>query len=119
MINRGEKLSQVKCNHTSFEFCMPPCSDHVSKKAPSIFGGVLTNPSKLVGMEDSMFSCFELQPIGEHFLKHLAQSVQKNNWVKQFGSVIQQLSRFWYHHRSRGLELSRPVARLKTGVHQP
>jgi hypothetical protein len=28
-----------------------------------------------------MFSCFKLQPIGEHFLKHLAQSVQKNNWA--------------------------------------
>jgi hypothetical protein len=47
----------------------------VSKKAPSIFSGVLTNPSKLVGMEDSIFRCFKLQPIGEHFLKHLAQSV--------------------------------------------
>jgi hypothetical protein len=30
-----------------------------------------------------MFGCFKLQPIGEHFLKHPAQSVQKNNWAKQ------------------------------------
>jgi hypothetical protein len=30
---------------------MPSCLDNVSKKASSIFGGVLTNPSKLVGMD--------------------------------------------------------------------
>jgi hypothetical protein len=98
---------------------MLSCLNNVSEKAPSIFGGVLTNPSKLVGMEDSMFGCFKLQPIGEHFLKHLAQSVQKNNWAKRFGSVVGQFARFWYNHHGKGLEFGRPMARLKTGVCQP
>jgi hypothetical protein len=88
MIDGRQKLSKVKGDHASFELSTPSCSDNVSEKAPSIFSGVLTNSPKLVGMEYSMFSCFKLQPIGEHFLKHLAQSVQKNNWAKQLGSVL-------------------------------
>jgi hypothetical protein len=54
------------------EFCMPSCLDDMSEKAASVFGGVLTNPSKLVGMEHSIFGCLKLQPVGEHFLKHFA-----------------------------------------------
>jgi hypothetical protein len=77
-----EELSHIKCNHASFKFCAPSCLDDMSKKAASTFGGVLTNPSKLVGMKDSMLGCLKLQPVGEHFLKHLAQSVQKNNREK-------------------------------------
>jgi hypothetical protein len=82
MVDGGEELTQVKGDHTSFEFCMPSCLDDVGKKAASIFGGVLTNPSKLVGMKDSMFSRLKLQPVGEHFLKHLAQCIQKSNQAK-------------------------------------
>jgi hypothetical protein len=119
MVDGREELSKVKSDHTSFELGMPSCPDNVSTEAPSIFGGVLTNTFKLVGMEDSMFGCFKLQPIGEYFLKHLAQSVQENNQVKRLGSVIQQFSRLWYNHCSRGLEFSGPMARLKAGVCQP
>jgi hypothetical protein len=41
------------------------------------------NPSKLVGMEDSMFGCFKLQPIGEHFsnilLRVFKTTIGQNN----------------------------------------
>jgi hypothetical protein len=94
-----------------------PRTQHMAQLPPPL--PATENPSKLVGMKDSMFGCFKLQPVGEHFLKHLAQSVQKNNQAKQFGSVIQQFTRLWYNHYSRGLEFSRPMARLKAGVCQP
>jgi hypothetical protein len=80
----GKKLSKVKGGHASLEFGTPSCPDDMSEEATSILGGVLTNTSKLVGVEDSVFGCFKLQPIGEHFLKHLAKSVQENNWAKQW-----------------------------------
>jgi hypothetical protein len=84
------------------ELGTPSHADDMSEEATSIFNGVLTNTPKLVGMEDSVFSCFQLQPIGEHFLKHPAQSVQKNNQAKQFGSVV--LSHFiqFVCHMSQG-----------------
>jgi hypothetical protein len=82
VIDGGEKLSKVKGDHASLEFSMPSHTDDMSEEATSILSGVLTNTSKLVRVEDLMFSCLKLQPIGEHFLKHLAQSVQKNYWAK-------------------------------------
>jgi hypothetical protein len=119
VIDGREKLSEVKSNHASLELGTPSCPDNMSEEATSILGGVLTSTLELVGVEDSVFSCFKLQPIGEHFLKHLAWSVQENNQAKQLGSVIQQFSRLWYNHRSRGLEFSGPMAGLKAGVCQP
>jgi hypothetical protein len=84
MIDGWEKLSEVKGDHASLEFSMPSPVDNMSEDATSIFSGVLTNAPELVRMKDSMFRCFKLQPIKEHFLKHLAQSVKKNYWANSF-----------------------------------
>jgi hypothetical protein len=119
MIDGREKLSEVKGNHISFELGMPSCTDNVSEEATSILSEVLTKAPKLVGVEDSVFSCFKLQPIGKHFLKHLAQSVQENNQAKQLQSVIQRFTRLWDDHHGRGLEFSGAMARLKARVCQP
>jgi hypothetical protein len=55
---------------------MPSGSDDVRQETPSIFGRVLTNTTKMVGMEDTMFRSFDLQSIGKHFLKKLAHCIK-------------------------------------------
>jgi hypothetical protein len=81
MIDGREKLSKVKGNHTNLELGMPSCLDDVSEEATSILGEVLTNTLELVGMEDSMFGCFKLQPIGEHSLKCFALQNYLRQWI--------------------------------------
>jgi hypothetical protein len=76
MIDWREELSEIECDHARLEARMPSGLDDVRQETPSIFGRVLTNTTKLVGMEDTMFRSFELQSIGKHFIKKLAHCIK-------------------------------------------
>jgi hypothetical protein len=69
MVHGRKELSEVKGDNASLEFGTPSSPDNVGKEATSIFSGVLTNPSELVGMEDTVLGSFELHSGGQHFLK--------------------------------------------------
>jgi hypothetical protein len=40
VVDGGDKLGEVKSDHTGFEVISPPCMNKVGKEAPSIFSGV-------------------------------------------------------------------------------
>lgn len=110
MVYRWEELSEVEGYHTSFEIYPPSGADNMGEETTSIFGRVLTNASKLVGVEDTMLSSFELHPGGEHLLREFAQCVQENNWVRILESVVRWFAWLGYNHHGRGFEFCRLVA---------
>jgi hypothetical protein len=76
VIDWGEELSEIEGDHASLEARMPSGSDDMRQEAPSILSRVLTNATKLVGMENTMFRSLKLQTIGKHFLKQLAHCIK-------------------------------------------
>jgi hypothetical protein len=46
-----EELSEIEGDHTRLEACVPSGSDDMRQETPSILSRVLTNTTKLVGME--------------------------------------------------------------------
>jgi hypothetical protein len=76
MIDWREELSEVKGDHARLEAHLPSGSDDMRQEAPSILSRVLTNTTKLVGMENTMFRSLKLQTIGKHFLKQLAHCIK-------------------------------------------
>ena len=69
MVDGWEELGEVKSDHAGFEVDTPSSSDDVSQVAASVFSGVLTNSTELVGVKDSVAGSLKLQSIGEHLLK--------------------------------------------------
>lgn len=58
------KTEQVECNNAGFEIDAPSILDDMGKETTSIFSGVLTNASKLVGVDGLLHSTYDLTSCG-------------------------------------------------------
>lgn len=62
VIDGRKELSKVKSNHASLELGTPSCINNMCEEATHIFGRVLMNTSKLIGVENTVPGCLKLVP---------------------------------------------------------
>ena len=60
----------------------------VSKHNPSIYGGFELEAAQLTGVNEIVFDDVELKSFGDHLFDEFANSVEENNRVEEFRTVV-------------------------------
>ena len=76
MIQRREKLCDIKCDNTSIALLEPPCSNEMHEIDISINGGPLSNVSELIGIQEAVSCHLKLKPIADGFLNEFVYSIE-------------------------------------------
>jgi hypothetical protein len=88
MVERREELHNVKHDHACLETPSPSCLNQMSKVQPSIFSGLLHDPSKLVQLKNSMLDTVKLDAIQDTLLNKFSHGVQEHNGPEHLGSRV-------------------------------
>jgi len=76
VIQRKEKLSDVKCDDIGVILLEPPCLNEVCEIDTSINGGPLSNTSELIGIQEAVSCHLKLKSIANDFLNKFACSIE-------------------------------------------
>lgn len=76
MVKRGKELHNIKSNDTSMTLLKPASLNKVSEIDPGIGYRLLSDASKLVGIQEPISYHMELEPIADGLFNKFAHSVQ-------------------------------------------
>jgi len=76
MIQKREKLCDIKCDDTSVALLELPCSNEIHEVDTSINSGPLSNASELIGIQEAISCHLKLKLIVDDFLNEFACSIK-------------------------------------------
>ena len=75
-MNRKEKLCNIKGNDTGVVLLKPLCLNEMCEVNTSINSRLLSNASKLIGIQEAIGCYLKLKPIADDFFNEFACSIE-------------------------------------------
>ena len=109
VIQREEKLCDIKYYNTGMVFFKPSCLNKMGEVDASINSKLLPDASKLIRIQEAISYYVKLKSVANDFLNEFTSSVEQNNGVEKFGSAIQVLIQLGDNDSVSRLEVRWPM----------
>jgi len=110
MIERGEKLGDIKCKSAYKEVFNPFHVNEMGKSDSSIWSEFKLESTKLALMNEVVRHHMELESITDEFFNKFTHSIKKDDGSKHCGRIVQHFVRLWYYYGSWNFQVQRPKA---------